>query len=151
MGTIFDVLQNVKQGNAVFNGVILGIIEDQSDVISDYNRNQLKHGRGSDGEPIEPMYGSLFYALEKNRMNPLAGYGTPDLFLTGAFYRGFFVSITGKSFSLSSSDRKTGSLLEKYGPNIFGLTNDSISIYAKGEFFEELKIFIESTYKLLLK
>lgn len=151
MGTIFDVLHNVKNGNAVFHGVINGIIEDHEDIITGYNKDQLKHGYTFNSEKVNPLYGSLFYALEKNKQNPLAGYGTPDLFLTGAFYRGFFISITGKSFIISSSDKKTESLVDKYGMDIFGLSSGSIAMYIKSDFFPELKKFIESTYKLLLK
>lgn len=151
MGSIADVLQNVRNGNRVINGVVVAIIDDHADIIADYNRDQLRHGFTSKMEKVNPLYGSLFYALEKNQQNPLAGYGTPDLFLTGAFYRGFFVSITGKSFKISSNDRKTGSLVEKYGSDIFGLSGDSLDMYVKNDFFPEFKIFIESTYKLLLK
>lgn len=150
MATIFDVLENAKRVSENARGVTVGIIEDHEGVITGYNKDQLLHGFDRFGERFQP-YGSLFYAIEKNRQNPLAGMGNPDLNLTGAFYRGFFVSITGMTFKISSTDQKRSDLEEKYGPTMFGLSNTSLASYSKNEFFSEFKTFIENTLKLKMQ
>lgn len=151
MATIKEVLNNAKNASNNARGVTIGIIEDHEDIITGYNKNQLTHGLRRDKTKIEPIYGSLIYALEKNKQNPLAGIYTPDLNLTGAFYRGFFLSIKGFAFEISSDDEKTNELLSKYGPMIFGLSEDSINNYSRNEFFEEFKKFIENTLKLKMQ
>lgn len=150
MATISQVLQNAKNARDFSRGVINGIIEDHSEILSDYNRDQLLRGYDRNGERLDP-YKSLTYALWKYQKNPLAGLNNPDLNLTGAFYRGFFVNIKGDSFEISSTDEKTGDLKSKYGPMIFGLSNQSLSLYTKNEFFEEFKSFIENTLKLKMQ
>lgn len=150
MATIFDMYERAKAANSNAKGVTVGIIEDHSDVLTDLNKDQLKRGTDSIGEKIHPMYGSIIYSIEKNNKNPLAGFGTPDLNLTGAFYRGFYLLLNGMSFKIDSNDSKTGSLKDKYG-DIFGLSDSSLSTYTKNYFFEEFKSFIEKTLKLKMQ
>lgn len=151
MATIIDVLNNARAASQNARGVTVAIIEDHEDVLTGYNKKQLIIGQTREQKKIDPIYASLFYALEKNKQNPLAGMYTPDLNLTGAFYGGFFVSITGMSFEISSSDDKTGELTNKYGPMIFGLSDVSLGSYTQNEFFEEFKKFIENTLKLKMQ
>lgn len=148
MATIFEVYQNAKRTAENARGVVVGIIEDHADIIADYNRAQLESGLDRNGDVINPFYGSIYYAMMKNNMNSKPGLGVPDLKLTGAFYRGIFLSMKGYAFSLSSSNSKTESLVDKYGEYIFGLNDNSLASYSQNEFFEAFKEFIESTLKI---
>jgi hypothetical protein len=69
-------------------------------------------------------YQSGEYANEKNQMNPLAGFGNVDLIYSGAFVSKLFVKpfdANPNGFIFDSSDKKTGSLVVKYGQAIMGL------------------------------
>jgi hypothetical protein len=81
---------------------------------------QLKAGKTSTGDPISPAYLSDAYAAKKNAMNPLPGYGVPDLFLTGSFSEQINVKLEGETVLEFSNDEKAPQLEEKYA-NIFGL------------------------------
>ena len=76
-------------------------------------------------------------------MNPLPGFLHPDLYLTGAFFRGFVVNAgyTG-TFIITSTDEKADDLERRYGKEIFGLTKEDKSIYAKGVFYDALKTYL---------
>jgi len=51
----------------------------------------------------------------------------PDLKLTGAFYNSFKMMLKGKKVEINATDSKTAKLIAKYGPDIFGLTADSMT------------------------
>lgn len=150
MATIKEVLDNARNASQNARGVTLAILQDHEDIITGYNKDQLIHGQDRDDEKLHP-YRSILYAIEKNNKNPLAGFGTADLNLTGAFYRGFFLSISGDSFSIDSTDSKSDDLRLKYGSMIHGLSKNNITLYSKNEFFDEFKAFIEKTLKINMK
>lgn len=99
------------------------ILSQVQDIIVSLNTDQLLSGLTPEGQKIVPKYSRIRYARAKNQFNPLPGFGTPDLKLTGKFHSDFFLTAKNKEFTLFSSDDKTGKLVEKYGQdNIFGLT-----------------------------
>lgn len=66
------------------------------------------------------------YAVYKNRVNPLAGFGYVDLMLTGSFTNRLFLKSYGnRLFEFGSTDNKTGNLLGKYGNEIMGLNKET--------------------------
>lgn len=120
------------------------IIESDSEILLDKNRDQLTRGKTSKDTEVAPGYFSLVYSMEKQRENPLAGFGVPDLKLTGAFYNGFNIKVTASEFTIDSSDSKTSKLEGKYGQIIFGLTPSSKTDYATKEFITKLQAYISS-------
>ena len=80
----------------------------------------MHKGLNADGDPIG-QYQSEIYAEMKHSMNPLPGFGVPDLKLTGAFYRATSVSVGSQTLKIDSSDSKSTELQAKYGKEIFGL------------------------------
>lgn len=102
-------------------------VSETKEVITDIQREQMFQGLNSKGNQIG-SYASYDYAVEKNDMNPLPGFGIPDLKLTGAFYAGFGTEVTPEEFSTSSSDEKNADLTAKYNP--FGLNKLSKTDYA---------------------
>lgn len=109
-----------------------------------YNKSQLyEESVRADGKRLE-LYGSILYAINKNRRNKAPGLMHPDLYDTGAFYRGFFVKVQDFTYEIDSRDSKSNKLKNKYGNTIFGLTSESKAEYTKKEFFQTLKRIIES-------
>lgn len=87
-------------------------------------KEQLKAGKTKTGDKIVNKegkgYRSKSYALRKHAINPLPGLGTPDLKLTGEFYRQIDVEAGANVFDIISKDEK-GPMLENKYPGIFGL------------------------------
>lgn len=101
------------------------------------NKEQLYHGVNNEGRMIgdteniadgrRNTYKYYFlededrtYAESKLDQNPLPGFGYPDLYRTGNFYKGMTLKLEGSKLVFDSSDSKTPDLVEKY-PGIFGL------------------------------
>lgn len=90
------------------------------------NLDQLYEGMGSDGQKIVPQYRRQKYARAKNEMNPTPGFGTPDLFLTGEFYRQTEAKIEGGDLVEESSVEYAKKLEEQYGDDqIWGLDEEN--------------------------
>jgi len=123
MTTIADMYRRFKSINLRQQVPIL--IEQDADTVTDLNKEQLyERSVDKNGAPLR-LYGSVGYSLDKNRINPRPGFGRPDLYLTGAFYRGFNIRVTRNALTITSSDSKTSMLTKKYGQDIFGLDQQS--------------------------
>lgn len=85
---------------------------------TEWQKRQLYEGFNKRGERLVP-YVSAQYAKKKNKINSNPGLGHPDLFLTGAFYEGIEVKLSGYQITVESRDEKGPDLKEKYDP--FGL------------------------------
>jgi len=129
MSTIHEMLRRVKTIDLQTIGI--GIVVDSKNEIVDKNKAQLMDfGIDKNEKKLKP-YSNPAYARRKNTRNPFPGLGTPDLYNSGAFQRGFTLRILGKnSFEIFSTDDKNGLLKEKYGSAIFGLTKDSKEEFA---------------------
>lgn len=146
MATIREMLERFESLN--LRESVPTIIQEQEAILIDYNQSQLfEKSIDADGNPLRE-YRNEFYAIEKNKMNPAPGIGNPDLKYTGAFYKGFRADVDEKTIRITSDDMKSDKLVKEYGERIFGLTMESKSRYAKGEFLIALKNWIESKTKL---
>lgn len=102
------------------------IVENQEEIL-DLNVAQLRVGKDSFGEFLYE-YASEEYAQMKQAMGSQAPFGKPDLILEGDFTEGFVLKYeSGGQFTITSTDDKTADLVAKYGDEIFGLTDESIS------------------------
>jgi hypothetical protein len=137
--TINDLYLNAKAIDLA--DIFSDVIAKNEQHLINLNHNQLQFGLDSEGNYLRE-YQSPAYALEKQSMNPKAGLGNPDLYYTGAFYRGWSILITNSEFLFDSSDSKTSDLIAKYGENIFGLRKDNLESFAVNifahDFFTEL-------------
>lgn len=141
MATIFEMLSKWQQVNVETE--IPAIIQRNKEVAAELNRKQLKSGKTSKGDPVQPSYNSTIYALDKNRSNSLPGLGTPDLYLTGAFHRGFYAQVkAGKSIIFGSTDMKSSDLEANYTKEIFGLTRDNKQLFLSDTIMPELRLYI---------
>ena len=116
-----------KADKAYINEQLLRIIQDESNFVIDLNQSQLLSGIDSKGEELGE-YESKPYATFKNTLNPLPGFGVPDLKLTGSFYREMYLQFSSKGWPVQifSMDEKTSKLVSQYGKDIFGLTEDNL-------------------------
>ena len=144
MATILQVLNNFEALN--FWEVAQNTIKENEDSLIVINKQQLTEGINKYGEKIKPKYKSQSYAEMKNRMNNSPGLGTPDLYLTGAFYKSFYIKrIIKGSFEVDSLDDKTFDLEAKYS-GIFGL--DSLNKEKAIDYFLQSKL-VENVKKVV--
>lgn len=123
-------------------GQVPKIIASSTDEIETLNKKQLyEKSVDRNGEPLR-LYASLSYAIEKNRKNPMPGFGRPDLFNEGSFFRQFFTVVGANYYETSSRDSKTSGLVAKYSSDIFGLTKENKAKYASETLFEGIKSYI---------
>jgi hypothetical protein len=111
-------------------------LKDHEETMADLQRSQLLKGRTSTGEAIVPDYAFVWYAKKKREMNPLAGYGTPDLKLTGSFHNSIKYRVSNGGIRIEANDPNN---LEGRYKNIFGLNQESRK--------ELIQKFLEKTLK----
>jgi len=96
-------------------------IDVEEDII-DLNRSQLyEDGIDSKSKKLH-TYRSNHYRDYKYEIRSRE---ITDLFLTGQFQRNFYIKIDGSEYGFSSTDYKTQKLIDNYGENIFGLTEQN--------------------------
>lgn len=101
------------------------IAEDNEKQIADYNREQLyEKGEDSTGRKLK-KYKNAAYAGKKNKINPEIGYGNADHFLTGETSRSIFADVRNTSIVLDAASRVSQFLVERDGPAIYGLQDES--------------------------
>lgn len=141
MATIFQILEKLQRVN--LNAEVPVIIQRNSGEAVKLNRKQLyEKGRDVNGEKLT-SYNSQTYALEKNKINPSPGLFTPDLYLTGAFQRGFYAQVkSGTTIIFGSTDMKTADLERKYTNKIFGLSVDGKAEFIRLTVLPEIHKYI---------
>lgn len=101
------------------------MIESREEIL-DLNTAQLEQGKDSKGNFLA-AYALDTYAQFKQSLNSAPPFGIPDLKLEGDFHEGFVLIDEGNEFRISSTDAKTGELVQGYGEDIFGLTEESLN------------------------
>lgn len=129
MGTINNLRRKFESLDT--DTVVRRSLENTTEQLANTQAEQMMRGLDANGNPIG-QYRSPVYAEVKNRMNPLPGFGVPDLKLTGAFYRGITAKVSGELVITDSTDPKSADLQKKYGKEVFGLDGQY-----KGEFIRE--------------
>jgi hypothetical protein len=109
------------------------------------NTQQMYEGKDSYGRQISPGYASEGYADEKHQMNPVPGYGVPDLKYSGDFYRNWGISVQGGKIIGDSDVEYADKLFEKYD-DIAGLDPENMNEYRQGPFREALKEKVEEQF-----
>ena len=114
MGTIKEVYESYKKVNA--DKVFSEAVFDTSDEANELNRKQLKAGELSNGALL-PYYSTVsqdLFGKDNIRI---------QLFDSGEFQKAFDTYPTKKGAIVSTSlDEKADMLAERYGSDIFGLT-----------------------------
>lgn len=141
---IINTLENIDM-----EAVVSLSIQDTTDDLIEENKKQLLSGFGSDGNKLKEkdVYGKIGpayykwqkYADQKYAQNPLAGYGIPDLNLTGSFFAGFEASVSGTTIKELSTDGKDEKLENKY-QYIFGVGGEYKSNYLAESLGPEIRV-----------
>ena len=114
-------VQNAISGleNAIINEIIPQV---ENDIVT-MQKDRIFSGKYVDDSPIIPeySYATLGFKLRKGQPTDRV-----TLFDTGSFHNQIFAqSYDGKEVIIDSTDDKSGELKEKYGEQIFGLTNEN--------------------------
>jgi hypothetical protein len=118
------------------------VIQNASKIVT-LNRRQLEVGKNAEGQTVG-AYRSSAYAKFKKEMGSKAPYRVPDLKLTGAFHKGFFLEVEDNDYYIQSTDEKAPALAEKYD-KIFGLTKESQQVAKEFNTRTLGKIFKQAT------
>lgn len=118
---MFNLLDRLDKVN-IKSTIVMCLEQSQYEIIA-FNRGQLHAGQDNTGGLIDRKYKRKQYALFKEELNPVPGYGTPDLYVSGNFYNGIGVVVNSSqwNFTISSSDSKAPKLELKYSTDIYGL------------------------------
>lgn len=116
-------IKTLNKRNDIFRRAI---VENREEIL-DLNVAQLEKGEDSLGALLDD-YASDAYAQFKIAIGSKAPFGTPNLILEGDFTEGFVLKGDGLEFFITSTDEKKDRLRDKYGEDIFGLSEESLEI-----------------------
>lgn len=103
------------------------------------NKTQLMEGKSSEGVNMKPSYledtfFKTYIAAKKYRdwkqritPNPNRDPDAPNLYITGQFHSGFFISQQGNEFVIDSGDKNADNIESKF-KHIYGLSPQNIEI-----------------------
>jgi len=121
--TVFDYMQNVKKVINDLPRETEKILKTKEETILDLNRDDqlFDLGINSDGGKLRE-YKASTVSIKRSQGKP---FNRTTLFDTGAFTNAFKIKINFPNFSIFSTDSKSSDLQDKYGSNIFGLTEEN--------------------------
>jgi len=146
-------LQNIIQGLESFNAhdEIVGIIDSNSDVLVQLEREQLIEGVDKDGNPRNDAYAPMTIRIkEEYGHGPGAITDHVTFYMTGALNESLFYSIAGDEFSFKSPLETYGKMLDRIGDDKFGLDPQQRLFFAEEKLlphFAEI-LFQKTTLKL---
>lgn len=115
------------------------IINDKEDVIVSAIANDQLYRRGINGRGEKIMdympYTARTIQNKKKKGQPTTRVTLRD---TGAFHKSMFVVFDSEGFYVTASDEKTQDLIEKYGDEIFRLTNKNFTRIVRSHVRKEL-------------
>jgi hypothetical protein len=123
-----EKLANVRKVN--IREIFMDTIQAEEKTILDKNRGQLSRGKTAEGNDITPEY--------SDRYAEYKGFSTPDLYLTGDFYSEFVLQEQTGTFHFGSADWKSPILIDKYGIEIFGLTDRNMVEFINRTFYPQM-------------
>ena len=118
------------------------VVENRAELI-DLNTAQLEKGKDALGNFLDE-YISDSYAQFKIFLGSEAPFGIPNLKLEGDFYSGWVLEYDGRDFVFDSTDEKAFHLSEKYGIDIFGISEDDLDKIVRPMFLESILIMIRN-------
>ena len=141
MVTIDDYLKKAIFARDNISLEVARIIQKNKEEILDLNRDKQLFDKGinSDGKLLK-SYSSNTIFFKKQEGKP---YNRTTLFDTGDFTRSFDLLNRNNVLSIFSRDSKSSMLQDKYGTNIFGLTNENEKVYNYEIIKPELMIFLK--------
>lgn len=141
MGTALELLNDIKAFDLM--ATVTDVIQKTNDGYIEKQQAQMLEGKGKNRNIGRYWNPTGVYAQFKSSLNPLAGLGNVDLRLTGAFFDGMELKLTGQDIDIFSTDSKAGDLTEKYGGQIWGLNEKRQNEYNEEVFLPALGDEIE--------
>jgi len=131
---VLTILNKWKKATSNIDRIFIRAMLDNETEIIDANVAQLEVGKDSLGQFLD-HYAYDSYAQFKQSIGSKAPFGIPDLILEGDFTSGFILRQSDNVFVIESTDEKMDHLRDKYGDDIFGLSDESL-----GELKRELVV-----------
>lgn len=97
-----------------FEDITVQVLQDSEEVILQRNKAQMYRGKDTNNNFIQP-YVLPEYALKKHRMNATPGYGNPDYYLTGAYYRDMRFEVDNAEMHIYNVNQKAPYLETRAG------------------------------------
>jgi len=145
MSKVQELINKLKKEGSINNQeqAILKIIRQNESIALDLNTNQLFEGKDCNNQVIQPPYSIMTIEIKKYKGQP---YDRVTLRNEGEFYQKFTLLAEKFPVMFDSMSFKTPDLTEKYGTEIFGLTENN-----KAEFVEEIKPEVQEYYSKLVR
>lgn len=144
---IRGMFQSALRGARSINYILSDIVEENSDILLQLNKDQLLSGRNINEEYLSPEYTQdpYFSTPEKaanyqrfkeaiisdhnsrkmtNLFSPKP-IGVPNLIITGSFQDQMTIATSFDSFYITSTFRETSDIESKYNNLVFGISNTS--------------------------
>jgi hypothetical protein len=119
-----------------FDREMLKIVAENEHIAIDMNTDdQLQKGIRSDGTNL-PDYSPVSVSAFGKRA------GAMTLKDEGDFYEGFHLDTSKWAIQFESKDHKSAMLQDRYGHEIFGLTKENKTEFAKGHLLPDVQAFI---------
>ena len=128
MPTVVDMIENLsafdlkREVQALF-------VQNEKHIIT-LNQAQMLKGKKRNNEGIGEYLSDNYAAYKFSFISSEAGEGNVDLKLSGDFYKGLEMKLSGENIDIKSSDFKSSKLESKYGSDIFGLTSKNWQIFS---------------------
>lgn len=133
MATVGTMLAKFQSVNRDLENIATKVIEETEQELLDFNRKQLFSGEGANQEKL-PRYRNNKYARIKNQLNPSAGFGNPDYYVSGRMYREMAIDFVNRRLHIFSTVPYYGDLTAR-GGDPFGLQPGSKQEYLR-QFFK---------------
>jgi hypothetical protein len=128
MATLKDLRKRFNKIN--LDSILIESIHETKGYLTDNLRSQIERGLLGTGGNL-PGYANEEYAKKKASMGSLAPFGITDLKYSGSFLSKLFIKVYPNNILIRSRDRKNSIILKKYGPEVFVLRQDTLSIYIR--------------------
>lgn len=157
MNVIDELLDNVRNVNTMLQSEeVRDVCSNHSEDILDMVRIQLLEGKAANGENLRPSYsedlqpGGFFksresakrYADWKLTISYPAQVGrdpdTPNLYINGKFHSELDLKVGDSAMMVDGSTAYADRIMDKYGKQNFGLTDENCNILAKDYLYPTL-------------
>lgn len=131
MKKLDDLISRLKNFEDEIIKVIEEVVRENDNIILDMNAEDQLFEKGITRKGVEiasfAPYAPLTIEIKKMKGQPTSRVTLRD---EGDFHHSFYIEYQSDGFRITASDWKTYDLKEKYGKDIFGLTDDNFHEFA---------------------
>lgn len=131
IASIKNMISEMTRFHGGVAGHLMDVAKKHEDTILDLNTESQLFEKGETGEgtPITPAYRPFTVRIKKQKGQPTNRVTLRD---SGDFHKSFRVIFSKTQFRITADDEKTQKLVDKYGGQILGLSEDSLDTLAEG-------------------